>query len=76
MDATLQDLIDRGVKRIYVELKSIYVEAGEKYVGVFDLNEENFEHFWESRKTYFCLALDENGDDVAYNDKPLDYLDS
>lgn len=75
MDATLQDLIDRGVKRIYVELKSIYVEAGEKYVGVFDLNEENFEHFWESRKTYFCLALDENGDDVAYNDEPLNYLE-
>lgn len=75
MDATLQDLIDRGVKRIYVELKSIYVEAGEKYVGVFDLNEENFEHFWTDNRTYFCLALDENDDDVAYNDEPLNYLE-
>lgn len=31
MDATLQDLIDRGVERIYVELASPFVEEGVAY---------------------------------------------
>lgn len=30
MNATLQDLIDRGVERIHVELASPFVEEGEK----------------------------------------------
>lgn len=74
MDATLQDLIDRNVKRIYVELKSPFVDAGEKFIDCCDLNEKNFEHYWKDNRTYFCLALDEDDETVAYNDEPLDYL--
>lgn len=75
MDATLQDLIKRGVKRIYVELASPFAEAGEKFINCCDLNEKNFEFYWKDNRTYFCTALDENGDDVAYNDEPLNYLE-
>lgn len=75
MDATLQDLIDRGVKRIYVELASHLVEAEEAFIDCCDLNEKNFEFYWQDNKTYFCIALDENGEDVAYNDEPLNYLE-
>lgn len=75
MDATLQDLIVRGVKRIYVELKSHFVEAGEAFIDCCDLNEKNFEFYWQDNKTYFCIALDENDEAVAYNDEPLNYLE-
>lgn len=75
MDATLQDLIDRGVKRICVQLKSPFIEAGEAFIDCCDLNEKNLEHYWQDNRTYFCLALDENDDDVAYNDEPLSYLE-
>lgn len=75
MDATLQDLIDRGVKRIYIELKSHSVEAEEAFIDCCDLNEKNFQFYWQDNRTYFCLALDENGEDVACNDEPLNYLE-
>lgn len=75
MDATLQDLIDRGVKRIHVELASHFVEAGEAFIDCCDLNEKNFEYYWQDNKTYFCIALDENDEDVAFNNEPLDYLE-
>ena len=65
MDATLQDLIDRGVKRVYVELKSPFVDSGEGFIDCCDLNEKNFEIYWKDNRTYFCTALDENDDDVA-----------
>ena len=75
MDATFQDLIDRGVKRIYVELASHSVEAEEAFIDCCDLNEKNFEFYWQDNKTYFCVAIDENGENVAYNDEPLNYLE-
>lgn len=75
MDTTLQDLIDRGVKRIYIELKSHSVEAEETFIDCCDLNEKNFEFYWQDNKTYFCIALDENDEDVAFNNEPLNYLE-
>lgn len=75
MDATLQDLIDRGVERIHVELASPFVEEGERFIDCCDLNEKNFESYWQDYKTYFCIALDENDENVAFNDEPLNYLE-
>lgn len=75
MDATLQDLIDRGVERIHVELASLFVEEGERFIDCCDLNEKNFEFYWQDNKTYFCIALDENDEYVAFNDEPLNYLE-
>lgn len=75
MDATLQDLIDRGVERIHVELASPFVEEGERFIDCCDLNEKNFEYYWQDNKTYFCIAIDGDGEDVAYNNEPLDYLE-
>ena len=75
MDATLQDLIDRGVERIYVELASPFVEEGERFIDCCDLNEKIFEYYWQDNKTYFCIALDEDDNDVAFNNEPLDYLE-
>lgn len=75
MGATLQDLIDRGVERIHAELASPFVEEGERFIDCCGPNKKNFEFYWQDNKTYFCIALDENGDDVAFNNKPLSYLE-
>ena len=75
MGATLQDLIDRGVERIRIELASPFVEEGERFIDCCDLNEKNFEYYWQDNETYFCIALDENDEDVAFNNEPLDYLE-
>lgn len=50
-------------------------KASRKNKNCCDLNKKNFEYYWQDNKTYFCIAIDGDGEDVACNNEPLDYLE-
>ena len=61
--------IPKDTVLISAELKgSCYAE--ERYCTSFSPNDKNFvEHFWNDPKTYLCIALDKDFNDIGDNQK-------
>lgn len=76
MDATLQDLIDRGGGRKNPRwIGEPFCWRGWEVIDCCDLNKKNFEYYWQDNKTYFCITIGGDGEGVAYNNEHLDYLE-
>ena len=64
--------ISNSTDQILAYLKAPCYE-GEEYCNSFSPNEKDMvEHFWNDPKTYLCIALDENSNDIGDNQEEND----